>query len=553
MSILKEYVITLANQDKLFEFYDDMESPGGNLYIPNRAVECAKRRMISRNTNYYLTDEEADAVRQDPRVLAVERVPEDIGILPIRFIEEINPNFTQTEDNWNKSTSTASTHKNWALLRCVEGVQRLSWGSDGPVNQRSQTGTIQANAEGRNVDVVIVDGMINPAHPEYAVNSDGSGGTRVVQYNWFQHFLGQASNTYVYTPYVDGSNADRTSDNNHGAHVAGTAAGNTQGWARSANIYNINPYGTDVNSTSSTLLIDYIRAFHNSKPVNPATGRRNPTVCNHSWGYGSVLDITGITSVTFRGTSIAGPFTAGQLNEYGIMTATRDGTLSAIRPSRVAAVDADMIDAFNDGIIMVGAAGNDATKIDITSGADFNNLFIWNGFTVPYHRGSTPGAAGGCICVGAVSALVEESKATFSNCGPRVDIHAPGQHIISSFNSTGSFGGTTDPRNSSFFVGKISGTSMASPQICGVLACALEVYPTLTPAQAREYIKYYSKSNQMTDPGGGFTDSRSLQGADNSYLFYFKERPDSGALIPKNNVFLRPTTGVVYPRNRKTR
>lgn len=549
-----EYIVTLKSYDDVFNFYQDIESTGGNLHIPERSVECCQRRMNSRNTHYLLTDAEAELIKTDPRVLAVERRPEDIGIMPIRMTDEqADSLFTQTEDTWNKSSSNTSTHKNWGLLRCVEGAQRTDWGSNGPVDQRSQSGTIRARAEGRNVDVVVVDGMINPAHPEFALNSNGSGGSRVVQYNWFQHNLGQFSNTYVYTPYVDANNANRTANNNHGAHCAGTVAGNTQGWARSANIYNINPYGTDVNQTSSTLLIDYIRAFHNSKPINPTTGRRNPTVCNHSWGYGGALSITNITSVSFRGTTINGPFTSVQLNGYGIMTATVDGVLSAIRPARVASVDADMVDAFNDGIVMVGAAGNDATKIDVSGGADFNNFFVWNGFAVLYHRGSSPGSAGGCVCVGAVSALVNETKATFSNCGPRVNIQAPGVNIMSSFNSTGSFGGTTDPRNSNFFIGKISGTSMASPQVCGVLATVLEVYPNLTPTQALAYIRYYSTQGQMTDTAGSFTDNTSLQGADNRYLFYYKEREDTGHLTPKNDVSIRPSTGRVFPRVRVRR
>lgn len=551
MSDLLEYIVTLNSYDDIFDFYEDIESPGGSVYIPNRSVECCERRMISRNTHYLLTDSEAELLRNDLRVLAVERRPEDIGIVPIRMVDEqADSLFTQSETTWDKSNSNTSTHKNWGLLRCVEGAQRANWGSNGTSNQ---SGTIQVRAEGRNVDVVIVDGMINPDHPEFAVNSDGSGGSRVIQYNWFQHNLGQASNTYVYTPYVDANNADRTGDNNHGAHVAGTVAGNTQGWARSANIYNINPYSTDVNGTNSTLLIDYIRAFHNSKPINPAIGRRNPTVCNHSWGYGSVLEIANITSVTFRGVSISGPFTEADLNGYGIFTRNISGVVYAIRPARVASVDADMVDAFDDGIVMVGAAGNDSTKIDVSSGADFNNFFVWNGFAASYHRGSTPGAAGGCVCVGSVSSLVNETKATFSNCGPRVDMQAPGVNIMSSFNSTGSFGGTTDPRNSNFFIGKISGTSMASPQVCGVLATAMEVYPNLTPTQALNYIRHYSKLGQMTATTGGLADYTDLQGADNRYLFYYKERADTGPLTPKNDVSIRPSAGRVFPRVRVRR
>ena len=365
MSDQKEYIVTLKSKDDLDGFYEDIETPGGNLYIPDRSVECCKKRPISRNTHYMLTDEEADMVRGDPRVLGVERVPEDIGLFPIRYFE-------QFETTWNKSNSNISSHKNWGLLRCFEGEQRPGWGSNGTT---SQSGTVRVNPEGRNVDVVIVDGFFDPTHPEFAVNADGTGGSRVIQYNWFQHDNGQASSNYVYTPYVDLSDSERTADNNHGAHVAGTVAGNTQGWARSANVYNINPYSTDVNQVSISTLIDFIRDFHNSKPINPVTGRRNPTICNHSWGFGSALAINQISSVTFRGTTTSGPFTEQQIRNFGIFTRTINGTIFAIRPARVLSLDVDMEDASLDGIIMVGAAGNASTKTSTTFLSGMDLLF----------------------------------------------------------------------------------------------------------------------------------------------------------------------------------
>jgi hypothetical protein len=533
------YIVTLKSKDDLEIFYNDMECENNVLYVPNREVDCCNRRPISRNTEYLLTENEAELLRADPRVLAVERIPEEIGFFPM-------PSYIQTETTWDKSATNNSNHKNWGLLRCTLEEQIANWGANA---SPTQTGTIQVNAEGRNVDVVIVDGMINPTHPEYAANSDGTGGSRVVQFNWYQFNLGQASSTYVYEPYDDGDTI-RTENNNHGSHVAGTVIGSTQGWARKANIYNINPYGSDINQTSSTLLFDFIREFHNSKPINPNTGRRNPTICNNSWGFGAQLDIEQISSVTFRGTTTPGPFTEQQLNDFGIFTRLDNGTTVAAVPGRVTAVDADVQDAINDGIIMVGAAGNDSTKIDLPGGVDFDNLFIFNGSTVRYHRGSTPSAAGNAICVGAISALTNESKATFSNCGPRVEMYAPGQNIISSFNSTTTFGGVDDPRSGDFKIGKISGTSMASPQVCGILACVLEIYPNLTHQEALEYVQYYAKKGQITDTEGGFTDNTSLQGSPNNFLFYFEERLNSGKIFPKLNSKSRPVQGAVYPRTR---
>ena len=86
---LREYVITLHNFEDLDAFYDDMETPGGNLYIPGRRVEVASRRPVSRNTHYLVTEEEADQIRNDPRVMHVELSLEEQGL-------KIKPMWTET-------------------------------------------------------------------------------------------------------------------------------------------------------------------------------------------------------------------------------------------------------------------------------------------------------------------------------------------------------------------------------------------------------------------------------------------------------------------------
>jgi hypothetical protein len=552
--MLEEYVITLKNRNDLEEFYKDMETLRATAYncMPERAVSCKQRRPISRNTHYLLTADEAEQLRQDPRILAV---------MPVKLeIAAIKPLYTQT-GNFDKSATDRATDVNWGLLRCIEGLQRTNWGSNGTANQSA---SIQFNASGKHVDVVIIDGHIDPAHPEYAVNPDGSGGTRVIQLNWFNlnnsadllddDNAALLSSNYVYTPYIGGTGL--TGDNNHGAHVAGTVAGNTQGWARSANIYNINPYGTNPNTLAQLIMWDYIRAFHLNKAVNPETGRKNPTICNGSYGssfihpfdYGSFT--TGpITRVTYRGVTVGDGVTAltnQQLLDNGIYAS---GGVAEI-PFYIPSVAADIEDAIEDGIIVVASAGNEYQKIDVVGGVDYNNTYqaTIDGFnyTLPYHRGTTPGAVPGVICVGAVGSTVNETKAVFSNCGPRIDVYAPGQNINSGKHS----GGVADPRNTSYTLDKISGTSMSSPQVCGVLACALEIYPNMTPAQAMNYIKTYGKNGQMTDTGGGASDVTSLQGSDNRYLFAKKERPDNGKSVPNHNYFIRPSSGAVYPRTR---
>lgn len=478
---IDEYVVTLKNADDLEIFYDDLETPGGTECVPDRCVECALRRPISRNTHYHLTQEEAELLKQDDRV---------INVVPKKLIDSavVRPLWTQTSSNWDKSSAIASTHRNWGLKRCIDGQQTSNWGSDGTA---AISGIVTTTSSGKNVDVVIVDGFINPNHPEMARNENGTGGTRVVQFNWYSLnsiVTGNSNGTYTYpttyTAYGD----------DHGMHVAGTVAGNSQGWARDANVYNLYIYDS---SNGATYWADYIRTFHLTKPVNPATGLRNPTIINNSWGYGLTPQRSSITSITYRGTTYNGPFTNAQLDSFGVIGYFTDAGTDYISIEGWFDADvADIQDAISDGVIFVGAAGNSSYKIDSPGGQDYNNrLNVSGGVQYYYHRGSVNTSATNAICVGCIGAFKNDSKADFSCTGPRVTVYAPGRNIISSVHSGNAF----DYRNSSYQVDKYSGTSMASPQICGVLACALEQYPRMSHAEAIEYIQGISKS-QIFEP-----------------------------------------------------
>jgi hypothetical protein len=874
----KEYIVTVYNRDELSSIYEDLETKGKSPLNTDilRAVECIERRPSSRNTVYRLTNWEAQELKNDPRVRSVELIPSELGI------QAGESTITQTSTAWDKSSSETSTMKNWGLLRCTEGVQRSGWGGTGyegnGVGTPAQTGTISLTQAGKNVDVVVVDGNgIIFNHPEYAVNADGSGGSRAVQYNWAQHnpqVTGGAAGTYTYG----------TSD--HATHVAGTVAGNTQGWARKANIYNIFYYAGASGNNTFPFVMDYVREFHRTKSINPATGRKNPTITNNSWGmsiFPGEWSLSDITAVTYRGTrytpnvgaptytgysgvctanarlaelaglenhgnritttgpyvppggsiltkpaswdqqgqqtslnifaeplasyeiTVQGParidlinnlavdaisgvmnvtsgitvnqgatvietfsatdqttqggsietdirqtvdllnnavytitfttdldvadapspviavamsltvvtestpatasvttitnsllgagalsfsltptvgnnddgywtlnlpfsisylgnsyntiyvgtnhyltFTNGSsvytnlgpsnpnlpkimwscadnsvqriyfgvegtapnrtyrirvegaastfgnvgsptmVNEYVFYEATPAqidlqlgvnarklvgggfttqqlnawGFIASQRiPVRVAALDSDIEDAIDEGILYVGAAGNGRWKHDVPGGLDWDNTFEManrypGSVTQPYYymRGTSPTANdttanGGYdipnICVGSVDTIQIDQKVQYSDCGPGVDIWAPGTYIMSALPF-----GVLDDRNSSFSNGKFSGTSMASPQVCGVLACALETYPEMTQEQAKAYITAYAKSNQLTGSNGGPTDDQDLQGAPNLFLYYKREREIAGNVFPKFNNKFRPSTGQVWPRVR---
>lgn len=555
MSDLKEYIVTLKSYELLDQFYEDMESPGGNLYIPNRIVDVAERRPLSRNTHYMLSDQEAEMLRNDVRVESVT--------LHRKYFDDIvmEPFINLVEAKFDRSVFMSPSDINWGILRVYNGQQTLDWGPT-PSNpnvggtSRRLYADINIPLEGRNVDVVIVDGFVDPNHPEFALNADGTGGTRVVQFDWnlaYPSVRGQPyPGPYTYGPFP-GASASLISNNNHGTHVAGTVAGNTQGWATKANIYNFYAY---ITAAESYFIFDMIKWWHRQKPINPVTGIRNPTIINNSWGWSSLPLYTNITSLNYRGTIYNGPFTREQLQTYGIrVNSTGSRANLAQLAFRVPDIDADLVDLQNEGITIVNAAGNSSQKFDVSTGQDYNNYAVASGTPYYYNRGSSPAAADDTICVGAASNYSLDQKAEFSNCGPGVDIFAPGMAIMSSYLTYNDGSGSVwDIRaQNQYFLVKFNGTSMASPQVTGVLACLLEKYPRMTHHEAKALLLQIAKSNQMTVTNGGPTDFFDLQGAPNLYLTWNDGRSNSGTTFPANNFKARPSSGVAFPRTRISR
>ena len=62
---MQEWIITLHNKEDLESFYEDIETEGGDLFIPDRAVDLVHRRLISRNTHYMLDKAEAELIEQE--------------------------------------------------------------------------------------------------------------------------------------------------------------------------------------------------------------------------------------------------------------------------------------------------------------------------------------------------------------------------------------------------------------------------------------------------------------------------------------------------------
>jgi subtilisin family serine protease len=510
----KEYAVVIKDAADFDSLHDELLSQNGSETIPDRSVDIANYRPMSeRITHYALTDEEAEKLKNDPRVESVEIPP------------HLNPNViirrtTSEQHTFTKTSNITSSDMNWAFARCIRRAD--PWLAAN--NLTSINSTYDYTLTGRGVDIVIQDSGITPTHYEWL---DSNGNSRLQQINWYTASgLPGTQSANFYLDY-DG----------HGSHVASTASGLTQGWGKNARIYAVKfdaLAGSEGGGISGTDIFDVIRLWHINKPIDPATGFKRPTVVNMSWGsYVTEGSSLLPSQIFYRGTTYYRGTDYTTLNEmktnYGWMGFVIGGLYYHSYYS--ATYEAEVLDMVNAGIHVVVAAGNNNSKIEVFGGPDYNNT--WGGYSdSQYHRGGCPGARY-AIVAGNLSTAYEtniERRNTSSEQGPGVHVYAPGTFImgVSSKDNNGSndiansgVPVVPSPYNSNNNLMKISGTSMAAPQVTGLLACILEAYPNLTPTQAKNFLIQNCTTNNMYDVGNAtsYNTPYSLVGGNNRIIY----------------------------------
>ncbi len=164
-------------------------------------------------------------------------------------------------------------------------------------------------------------------------------------------------------------------------------------------------------------------------------------------------------------------------------------------------LDGAIKNLISKGITVVVAAGN--------SNADACN----------YSPARVPEA----ITVGATES--NDSRASYSNFGSCLDVFAPGSTITSTWLGANS-------------TNVLSGTSMASPNVAGVIARFLANNSTLTPAQVSNSIIGSSTKSVIVNPGSGSANQ----------LVYLDIVPDTTTATP---ISTSPTFKKVTPRGKK--
>lgn len=494
---MREYIVMVKDPAAWDTLHNEIINSGGGTYVPSRAVLCLNDRPFNDYLAHYeLSDSEADILKNDSRVASVELQAD------LRPGVEKGFNGTRPTYTYDKSTTINASMKNWGLLRCTRPNNPMQGVS-------STTGSYTYNLDGTGVDIVVVDSGVEAGHPELAVNADGTGGSRVVDFNWYSLGVpGIPTGASIGGYLGDGDG--------HGSNCASIAAGNTCGWAHGAAIYSIRIFagtgiksGTYLSAISSDLCYDLVKAFHLAKV---AAGNKRPTICTNSWGYRASYPT--LSSVTHRGT------------QHSITSYTQGAAYGLVNYqfpySQVTYLNQSADNCAAAGVIMVGAAGNYWHKIDVPGGVDYNNYITDTGNSVYYyHRGSSPTCANSFISVGAVDNTTgNEQKVYFSETGPRVDIYAPGVMIMGAYaNKAYVTGAVQDPRNPGYHLNKISGTSQATPQVTGMLACVLQARPTMTTAEAKSFLIAHSTKGNLTLSGSeAYNNTTSLQGGNNRIL-----------------------------------
>ena len=495
----REYIVTLNVGVDYAAFNAEMIEETGAGDIPNRTVEVTNARPISqRNTHYSLTDEEASALAQDSRVAGVEIPPDQRDDLDIGF------DAVQTGD-FTKTNSDSGVYLNWGMRRCATTTNDYNTGN-------TVSGDYEYNLDGSGVDVVIHDSGLHVDHPEF---QDADGVSRVQQIDWYTE--SGVSGTQDANHYRD--------QHGHGTHVAGTVAGKTYGWAKNARIYSIKVSGLEGTGDSGTGIpisdcFDVIKGWHNNKPIDPATGYKRPTIVNMSWGYGNTNTFEPYDGY-YRGTQwtydnnntgvATNLTTSAELqNRTGLplWNDVYNGDVARKLNTRITSVDNDVQELIDAGIHVCIASGNRNLTIDVSGGPDYDNRYRVNPFGTPggyiyYCRGSSP-FSNDAFMVGNVDSATNgnddlEQRASSSNHGPGVDIYAPGTRIMSACSNTNEIGGQDYNIDSNYKQANISGTSMASPQVCGVGALALQVNPHMTPAQLKTFLHNQSQSGKLRE------------------------------------------------------
>jgi len=593
--------------------------------IPDRKVTCSdtKEHSPTRGT-YLLTHEEADEIAKHPQVKWIELSPKDHPNSypeprPVtkRFRKNVKIYRNLPTTSFSISPTSAEENRtNWAVRRVGLQTNGDGWPNTFGTQVSPTFSDIKYSLTGKNVDVVIQDSGVLQYHPEF-LDDDGIsrvrdiildgpyyidpnyftsnsltytkpdgriGITTSAAHNWWENSSNRSGSfssvgtisvpdAYTVANSLGIGGTSHTMTSSHGTGCAGLAAGKNFGLAFESNIWNMSMVASPT-LMSTEASYDALKIFHQHKPINTATGRKNPTVVNGSWGYYGAFNSG--TTVTYKFKGSTGSFTGYSITDtgaqayaYGLSAgSTYNRTFStSSRSHSIDAAASEMIDA---GVIFVVAAGNDNQRLGVGANDVQKNDYFTSLVSGNDHRGTSLFPSGTLpigsrdylhpqgvgfntstdfhpvICVGAMDDTIEQSyagyehelyaemKASYSNNGPGIDVWAPADETLSAgFRAANGdrLGSETNYAryNSNFVDRYFNGTSAASPVVAGSVALFLESKPDATSGDVKKFLNTQGSVGVSTDkyldpfPVDDnqyyWSTSRNLRGAHRNILF----------------------------------
>lgn len=248
--------------------------------------------------------------------------------------------------------------------------------------------------------------------------------------------------------------------------------------------------------------------------ANDGGGRDNDPSDPGDWvGYGDPCYQGSNTNSTWHGTHVAGIIAATSNNNNGIAGVNWNAKIVPVRAlGKCGGFTSDIADGIKWAAgIPVSGVSNNANPADVINlslgGIGPCSAYMQDAINQAKSRGAvvvvaagnssanldhtdfTPANCQGVLVVGSNSQ--NGYKSSFTNYGKVVDVSAPGGGNGSSIVSLGN-SGSKSPSSESYMY--YSGTSMAAPQVAGIVSLMKAVNPSLYPDQLMALVKEAAKS-----------------------------------------------------------
>lgn len=359
---IDEYIVVVEESEYWEEVHNYITNENEIDGIPNRAIPCINIQEHSLRTSIYLmSQEEAEILRNHPKVESVElnpeKYPQPQSTQTLRYKKAVGFNKPQLVAAFDTETQSYNNgvRSNWSHL-FVTNPTSLPFKGVGITSTTFAATDVEYSLTGRGVDAVIIDSGVAHLHPEfqrpdgtyrvkdvildgpYKVDPDyfttrnltytkivdgvnlGVGIATTSAAAWWTtassrsvafQSLGTVSITASYTvPHVSTKTANASSNqlvDGHGTACASQIGGKSFGLAFDCNLWSIRIALSGIGGyIAGSSALNICTIWHQAKRI-AQNGNADPTIINNSWGQNSTTGNVSATSYThgYRGSTLS--------------------------------------------------------------------------------------------------------------------------------------------------------------------------------------------------------------------------------------------------------